>query len=182
MRAFRTGFERMLGPTHLNVDRNRADTVYGAAATVGLIVSVLLHASAWCCEGHSGYATLSDMILFFGIIFLGIQAYRSAQHYYDDQDDPSSVLPGWAKITLVLIFLYGALNIAIHLLTTDEMRVWTDGESYFSMGNDRAKKQISKEIFELRASRFRRSSSSPLILFYASLCIYFFFHRKRNEK
>jgi hypothetical protein len=163
-------------------DRNRADTVYGAAATVGLIVSVLHHSCAWRYEGHSSYATLSDLILFSGIIFLGIQAYKSARHYYDDQDDPSSVLPGWAKITLVLIFLYGTLNIAIYLLTTSEIRVWTDGENYFSMGNDRAKKQISKEIFELYASRFRRSSSSPLILFYASLCIYFFFHRKRNEK
>lgn len=101
MRAFRAGFVRMLGPIHLNVVRKSSDTVYGAAATVGLIVSVLHHLCTWCCEGHSCYTNLIDLILFCEIIFLGIQAYYSAEHYYDYQDDPSYVIPNWAKFALV---------------------------------------------------------------------------------
>jgi hypothetical protein len=164
------------------VNRKTADTIYGCIAVIGVIGSSIIHFRLWFYPERSKLVPAIDLILFFGLLYLGAQAYRSAKFCYREQDHPLEILPRWSMGVLLVLFLYGALHIAFSLVQADEMRVWTDGENYFGMENDRVKRPISEDYFHSRSNDFWRSSGLPMLFWYTFLCLYFFFHSRRNAK
>jgi hypothetical protein len=163
------------------LDRKTIDITCGILATAGLAISVTMHWQSWTYREIINFLLL-DALLFFGIVLLSFQTYQSLKFYYGTEDaniHPLSIFPNWAKYVLLMLFIYGALHVAAHLILAGEQRVWFDGQNYFSKGNDRVIHLSTKEEFDRHSRRFARSGSSSWILFYATFCLYFFFHKKR---